>query len=312
MQPFRVALDWTPNTNHAPIILSMANSHYASAGLDVQLISPSSDSYSTTPATKVARGEVDIALCPSESVISHRLARTPARLTAVAALLARDASAVTVLESSGIARPSELEGKRYASYGARFEDATIRAVVCADGGQGAELKVVSPPKLAIWDSLMAGDADATWVFPAWEGVMAKQKGALLRYFTLEEFGVPYGYSPVFVVNEDLGNSEAARKFLMATSRGAEDLFRDLDNAVTVVEKVVPAVERDLVRESLLSLVEGEYFAGSGEWGKMKAKKWEEWAGWLRGEGLVPDDLKVDTLYTNELLSEISEECRRSG
>lgn len=39
---------------------------------------------------------------------------------AVAALLQTDTSAVVTLKSSGIDRPSKLDGKTYASYGARY------------------------------------------------------------------------------------------------------------------------------------------------------------------------------------------------
>ncbi len=42
-------------------------------------------------------------------------------MQAVAALLQEDTSAIVTLKSSGIDRPKDLEGKRYASYGARFE-----------------------------------------------------------------------------------------------------------------------------------------------------------------------------------------------
>ena len=38
---------------------------------------------------------------------------------AVAALLQKDTSAIVTLKSSGIDRPSKLDGRSYASYGAR-------------------------------------------------------------------------------------------------------------------------------------------------------------------------------------------------
>lgn len=44
---------------------------------------------------------------------------------AVAALLQTDTSAVVTLKSSGIDRPSKLDGKRYASYGARYHAVTV-------------------------------------------------------------------------------------------------------------------------------------------------------------------------------------------
>ncbi len=313
METLRVALDWTPNTNHTPIIVALAHSHYASAGLDVQIISPAADDYSTTPASKLVRREVDIALCPSESIISHRYSSHPAPLKAIATLLAKDASAIAVLASSGISRPRELDDKRYASYSARFEDGTVRELVREDGGKGS-FEVVKPPKLGIWGSLMEGSADATWIFPAWEGVEAKQRGVEVRCFRLEEYGVPYGYSPVLAVNEDMikgdsGKSSALKRFLMATGKGAEDMLLDVEAAAKAVELQVASTERVLVRESLTILVEGGYFGVIEKWGVMDGRKWEEWVGWLRQQGLLEDprgggtqEVDAHGLYTDEYLT----------
>lgn len=40
-----------------------------------------------------------------------------------------------------------------------------------DGGKGDFLEVV-PTKLGIWNTLLQGEADATWVFSGWEGCAA--------------------------------------------------------------------------------------------------------------------------------------------
>ena len=45
-----VALDWTPNGNHAGIIVALAKQWYAEEGLEVEIVSPSSNAYSLTQA----------------------------------------------------------------------------------------------------------------------------------------------------------------------------------------------------------------------------------------------------------------------
>jgi hypothetical protein len=45
-----------------------------------------------------------------------------------------------------------------------------------------------------------GEADATWVFMGWEGVEAEQRGLPLNVFRLEDFSIPYGYSPVLLAH----------------------------------------------------------------------------------------------------------------
>jgi len=66
----RVALDWTPNTNHSGLFLAQSLGFYSSAGLDVELHSPGPD-YSITPAKRVQNGDADLAICPSESCIAY-------------------------------------------------------------------------------------------------------------------------------------------------------------------------------------------------------------------------------------------------
>ncbi len=51
--------------------------------------------------------------------------------------------------------------------------------------------------------VLQGKADATWVFMGWEGIDAKRKGIELNAFSLEDFKIPYGYSPVLVTSQEV-------------------------------------------------------------------------------------------------------------
>jgi ABC-type nitrate/sulfonate/bicarbonate transport system substrate-binding protein len=66
-------------------------------------------------------GSATFACVPSESVISYHTwpnGEKP-KIVAVAALLQSNQSAIVTLKSSGIDRPAQLDGKKYASYAAR-------------------------------------------------------------------------------------------------------------------------------------------------------------------------------------------------
>ena len=53
---------------------------------------------------------------------------------AVAALLNdRNSSAIVTLKSSGLDRLKDLDGKRYASYAARFEGRIVQKMIMSDG-----------------------------------------------------------------------------------------------------------------------------------------------------------------------------------
>ena len=45
----------------------------------------------------------------------------------------------------------------------RYEGRIVQRLIQADGGKG-DYKEVAPPMLGIWNTLLAGEAQATWVF----------------------------------------------------------------------------------------------------------------------------------------------------
>jgi NitT/TauT family transport system substrate-binding protein len=307
-----LALDWTPNTNHTGFYVAQAKGWYQDAGLDVRLVHAGQDDYARTPARKVAEGAADLALAPSESVVSYRTADTPTPLRAIAAILAQDASAIVTLNVSGLDRPAKLDGHLYASYQARFEDAIVRAVVRADGGRG-DVAIDYPPKLGIWNTLLNGEASATWIFDPWEGVEADRKGVEMNRFVVGDYGVPYGYSPVLVAHDDTIRQRAddLRAFLEASRRGYELALADPDTAADLLIQQADhdtLADAEFVRASQRAVV--PFYTHDGlAWGTMQDDVWTDFVGWLAANELItsragdviaaPD---MDTLFTNDLLA----------
>ncbi len=311
--PLTLALDWTPNTNHTGFYVAQANGWYREAGLDVRIEHPGDDNYATTPARKVAQGKADLAIAPSESVLSYRTTDEPVPLVAIAAVLARDASAVVTLASSGLDRPSALAGRTYASYQARFEDAIVQSMVRVDGGGSGDVQICYPPKLGIWDTLLQGDADATWIFDPWEGVQADRAGVDLNRFVLSDYGIPYGYSPVLVARADRveQKADAIRAFLSASRRGFTFASKEPDAAADLLIQEADhstLADADFVRQS--QHIIAPYYADDGKpWGEMRVNVWESFVGWIADHGLIVDTSgtaiaapDVSTLFTNDLLS----------
>lgn len=242
-------------------------------------------------------------------MIAHRFAARPARLRAIAAVLEQDASAVAVRADSGITRPRDLDGRVYASYAARFEEGIVKEMIRADGGRG-DITVVRPKKLGIWDTILSREADATWMFENWEGVEAKMQGVELRCFRMGDYGIPYGYSPLLLVNEGRDvNAEVVKKFLKATKMGFHMATEKPEEAARILQGYVPAgTEEKLVLESQRWLAERQTYGSPKDWGRMSSKKWEEWIGWLRAQGLLThrddseiENFEVTDLFTNEFL-----------
>jgi len=208
-----LALDWTLNGNHLPFVVALQRGLYTDAGLNVTLLQTDDEAYKLsyrgyekandeyiTPCALVANGLAQFALNSPEGVLGWNLKDDSAlHLKAVAAVMQGDSSAIVTLKSSGLSRPSMLDDKVYASYAARFEGRIVQRLIQADGGKG-DFVEATPPMLGIWNTLLNGSADATWVFMGWEGAMAKLAGIELNTFNLEDFGIPYPCAPCLVAS----------------------------------------------------------------------------------------------------------------
>ena len=190
-------------------------------------------------------GQSDFALCPFESVISYRTKDKPFDLTAIAAILQKDLSAIAVIDSR-IKSPRYLDNKTYASYGARYEDLIVKQMIINDGGKGT-VDFKYPEKLGIWETLVSKKQDSTWIFLNWEGIEAKNKNISLNYFKMREFKIPYSYSPVIVGSEKFCNEhqELVKKFLVATKKGFLFSISNKNEAVDILSKFIPGHESEL-------------------------------------------------------------------
>ncbi|KAF1819771.1 NMT1-domain-containing protein [Dissoconium aciculare CBS 342.82] len=284
----KIALDWTPNTIHSD------------RGLDVEILSPDAE-YTKTPAKRLEAGEVDLAICPSESCIAYNeTGKMP--LQAIYVILQRDASAIA---STHLGSMRGLSGKKYGSYNARYEDAIVKAMVTHDGGEGSAVEIVqSEGKLTMFEALLTGRVDATWIFLPWEGVEAESKAIKLNHFPLKDFDIPYGYSPVIARNKAANLSpETLKAFLSATQQGFQHSIDHPEDAVEALhEHCEPQRSREFLRASQTSI--NQFYAGDeGSLGTMAPAKWNAWIKWLVERELIKDSARVQSasIFTNEFI-----------
>lgn len=306
-----VALDWTPNGNHLGFFVAKDKGLYDAAGLDVTIVSPADAEYDgsynpgdedadapgapkyVTPCSKVAEGSAHFAMNSPEGVVGWNTAPGRPQLKAVAALLRdRNSSAIVALKSSGITSPKDLDGKRYASYAARFEGRIVQRMIQHAGGAGDYIED-TPPMLGIWNNLIEGKSDATWVFMQWEGVEAQLKGVELNAFPVCDYGVPYAYAPCLCAHPDwlAANADAAKAFLKATAEGYAAAAAD---PAAAADSLVRLAKRDHAFDVDPALAKGsaEFLADkfidpdTKLWGRMDASVWSEYVKWLWDSDLL--------------------------
>ena len=303
----RLALDWTPNTNHTGFYVAQANGWYDQAGVDLQILPYAS----TTPEALIAAGQAECGISFQDALTFAAAAGAP--VVSVMAILQHTAQEIAVLASSDIARPKDLDGRIYAGFGYPNEEPTLKSVIEADGGTGT-FKTVTLDTAA-YDALYAKRADFVITFAAWEGVEAKERGIELRTFKFGDYGFPDFYQVVLACDSRwlAAEPELARAFIAATVRGFELAADDPDSAAALLVAQNPGVfdgNPALPLESQKFLAEGGYLRDEdGKVGRQTLVKWQGYSGFLFAQGLLagPDGKPLATapdyqaLFTNDFL-----------
>jgi len=303
----RLALDWTPNTNHTGFFVAEANGWYADAGVDLQVLPYSS----TTPEALIGAGQAECGISFQDSLTFAAAAGAP--IVSVMAILQHTGQEIAVLESSDITRPRDLDGKIYAGFGYPNEEPTLKSVIKADGGKGDFTTVTLDT--AAYEALYAKRADFVITFSAWEGIEAGQRGIPLRTFAFTDYGFPDFYQVVLACDRRWLEREPdlAKAFVAATVRGFEFAADQPAQAAAILVAQNPGVfdgNPQLPAASQQYLADGGFLRDtSGVVGRQTLERWQGYSGFLYDQGLLvgPDGKPLTAppdygaLFSNDFL-----------
>lgn len=307
VNPVRLALDWTPNTNHTGFFVARSKGWYDETAIDLRILPYAS----ATPETLLAAHQADCGISFQDSMTFAVAAG--ADIVSVAAILQKTASAIGVLADGPIQRPRDLDGRTYAGFGYPNEAPTLKAVIRADGGTGAFTSAMLDA--AAYDALYSKKADFTIPFTAWEGVEAGLRGIKLRYFQFADYGFPEFYQVVLACDRQWldANPEAARRFVTATVKGFQFAADQPDQAAAILMAENPGVfdaNKELPVASQRFLAEGRYLVdASGTFGTQALERWTAYSDFLYKQGLLVDSAgkpltappDYGRLFTNDFL-----------
>ena len=302
MKPLTLALDWTPNVNHIGLFVAKERGFYRDLGLEVAFLTPQADNYALTPAKKLELDLADFAIAPFESVISLNNKAQKVNAVAIYAILQEDLSSIVTLQSAAIRSPRALDGKIYASYKARYEDQIVKQMIVNSGGNG-DLQIIYPDKLGIWNTLLEGRADATWIFDNWEGVEAEGKQVALTRFRMRDFEIPYGYSPVVMTKAENISSYQTEysRFVEATREGFLFTQGNLEAAAAILKNYVTDYDRKNIDLYKAVAMSSSYFGDVHTCGVMQAGRVRDFLDWLVRTKLEDSVILDQVLFSNTLL-----------
>jgi ABC-type nitrate/sulfonate/bicarbonate transport system substrate-binding protein len=303
MNTIKIALDWTVNINHIGLFVAQDLGYYHEIGMNVQFINPSEDNYNLTPGKKLDLDLADLALAPFETVISLNNKSNPIDAIAVFAILQNDLSSLVSLKSSGINSPKDLDKKIYASYKARYEDQIVKEMVVNDGGRG-ELVLTYPEKLGIWNTLLTKEAHSTWIFDNWEGVEAESQGIELTKFRLNDYSIPYGYSPVILGKKSKLNQsvDAFAGVIQAIRKGYGFAAQNPKQAVELFQKHVHPADLQKIDISRALAITKDHFGSEDSIGKMNPHRVHSFLQWLVDKKLEDASILTQNLFSNFFLN----------
>ncbi len=292
-----VVLDWVPNTNHTGLYLAKDLGYYGEAGLDVEIIQPPEDG----AVALVSSGKADFGISFQEELAFALTADEPMPVTAVAAVIQHNTSGIISLKEDGILSPKGMENKRYATWDMPVEKAVLKSVIEEDGGDFDKVKLIPSTVTDVITALQT-DIDAVWFYYGWEGIATKVKVLDTNYFEFRDINpVLDFYTPILISGDEYlkNNSDTAKKFLAATSKGYEYAVENPSEAADCLVKNAPETDKEiaLAGQEYLS---GEYIAEAANWGIIDEVRWSAFYDWLFEQGLIKTKLG-EKGFTNEFL-----------
>jgi ABC-type nitrate/sulfonate/bicarbonate transport system substrate-binding protein len=281
----RVALDWTPNTNHTGLYVAQQRGWFRDAGLDVEFLPYNS----TSPDTLVGSGAAEFGFSFQDSFTFSK--GSGADITSVMAVLQHWGSEVAVkADRADITSPKDLDGKVYGGFGGPGEEPKMRRVIQDAGGQGTFTTVTLGT--SAYEALYAGEVDFTEPFVAWEGIEAELRGEPLKTFKYTDYGFPDAYNVLLIGNSPWlrTHPDQAKAFVQAAQRGYQLAADDPAAAAKDLEDANPGAfsEPELVGRSQEMLAKDYLKDEQGKVGTQTLDRWAGFSGFLIDSGAVVD------------------------
>lgn len=284
----KLALDFTPNTNHTGVYVALAKGWYRAQGLDVQLVPAGA----TFPEALVGSGQTQFGISFQEYTAASRVQGQP--IVSLAAIVQHNTSVMAVLKSSGITRPAQLVGKRLASFQDPAEQAVIDVMEVSDGATQPGYQTISFQNPDI-TNLQNHSADFIWTYLGIEVIQWQNAGIPVTTFLLQDYGVPDFYSPILITNQQeiAQHPEIVKAFVAATAQGytyaaqhPQESATILDNGAKAQGGTLYGSAKDL--NDSQAYMSQQYIADAKCWGQQSTKVWTDFTRFLYHNGVLTD------------------------
>lgn len=293
-----LVLDYLPNPDHVGIYMAQARGEFEKAGLDVEIVTPADPA---APLKMVTGGRADVAISYEPEIL---LARDQgAQVLSIAALAQRPLTSMMAVKGRSV-DPAKLAGKRIGTAGIPYQDAYLDEILDTADVDPASVKRVDVG-FNLSPAMLSGRVDATLgAFWNVEGVQLRLERKRPQIAPVDTLGVPTYDELILIAGYETVQREGAllRRFLQALQRGTRAAEADPRAAVDALMKASEGLERRFatasVKETLPVLFPEDR---SRPFGFQNLREWQEYADWMKRNGLIRQPVDVGTVATNEFL-----------
>jgi len=299
LETVRIALDWTPNTNHTGIFVARALGFFAEEGLAVEVLEPTE----TASIPLVASGRSEFGVSMQEYVTMARAQDVP--VVSIATIFQHNTSGFAAPRDREITGPSDFETLRYAGWGSDLESVMIRTVMEEVGADFGTVTMINMGMLDFTTAVRRDLADFYWVFYGWDGIHAELEGIEFDFLPLSELAdVLDYYTPIIVTRDRLIEDEpdTVRRFLRGLMRGYVYATLHPVAAAGILLDHAPELDGELVRVSQ-AWIAGRTLDDVDRWGRQEEIVWTRFADWALANGLIDRPIDPIAAFTNDFLPE---------
>ena len=293
----RIALDWTPNTNHSGIVVAQQLGYFVEEGLSVEIVQPGP----TMSIQLAVSGQSEFAVSMQEYVTMARAQDIP--IVSIAAVFPHNTSGFAALTDLAMLQPVDFENMRYGGWGSDLESVMIRTVMDLHGGDYETVEMFNLGMLDFVTAIERDFADFFWIFYGWQGIHAQLQGIDFTYIPLTELAdVLDYYTPVIVASEALiaSDPDMISRFTRALARGYVYAAVHPEVAADYLLAFAPELDAELVHASQVWL-SGQSEVDLHAWGFQETTTWTHFAEWALNNALIERAIDPTAAFTNQFL-----------
>jgi len=244
-------LDWAIYGRHAPYFVAVEKGFFEEEGLIVEVVRGYG---SADTISRVASGAVDIGFADFGSLIRAKAANPDLDVKMVAVIYGKAPYTIFTLKSHGISTPKDLEGKTIGGPPGDANRVMFPAFAKLAGIDASKVNWVNIEATAKTQMLLSHQVDAIPEYFMHKAVLereAAKMGDEVVYFLYADYGLTV-YSNGIIVKDGMlkEKPEIVKRFLRALVKAFEYTFEHPDEAVDILLKREPKLDREVARAEI--------------------------------------------------------------